>query len=129
MNSEKYVLSVDDSSVVRKIIKGTVEEYKLSFLEAADGNQALASLKRYGKDIKLVLLDWNMPNMNGIEFLERIRKISYFDDIPILMVTTESDKKNVIRAVQAGAQGYVVKPFTDEDLKRKINPFFMKGGE
>lgn len=121
--SERYVLSVDDSFVIRKLMSKPVEALELSLLEANDGNEALDLVSRYGQFIKLILLDWNMPGMSGIEFLEIIKKDNIHNKIPVVMVTTEAEKENVIKAIQLGAVGYLIKPFSNEDLTKKITQF------
>lgn len=117
--SKKRILSVDDSAIIRKIIKSAVEALKYELLEAADGEEAISILKKEG-NIKLILLDWNMPGMNGYDFLKLAKSDSSFKNIPIMMVTTESEKENIIMAVKAGVTNYLVKPFNTEELIKKI---------
>lgn len=115
------ILSVDDSAVMRKIIGEHVSKLGAEFLQAGNGVQAMELLKSEGDGIDLVLLDWNMPEMNGIETLKAIKADDALKKIPVIMVTTEAEKKSVIEAVQAGAASYVVKPFEPEALLDKIN--------
>lgn len=113
------ILSIDDSAIIRKIIRSGVELLDFELLEAADGMEALEILAQ-AQDIGLILLDWNMPGMDGMDFLLKVKKSESFPDIPIMMVTTESEKENIIKAIQAGAINYLVKPFTIEELMKKV---------
>ena len=121
------ILSVDDSTVIRKIIRSSVEVLGYDLLEASDGIEALSVLKNDYKDIELILLDWNMPGMNGFEFLEKIKGDSAFRTIPVMMVTTESEKENIVKAIQAGAIHYMTKPFTTEGLMKRVLECLGKG--
>lgn len=112
-------LIVDDSSTMRRIIKKALQEMGMDSVEAGDGNEALASL-RSASDIDFVLLDWNMPNMNGFDTLKAIKADAATASIPVLMVTTEAERSQVVKAIQAGAKQYVVKPFTTDILVEKI---------
>lgn len=112
-------LIVDDSSTMRRIIKKALQEMGMDSVEAGDGNEALASL-RSAPDIDFVLLDWNMPNMNGFDTLKAIKADDATASIPVLMVTTEAERSQVVKAIQAGAKQYVVKPFTTDILVEKI---------
>lgn len=114
------ILSVDDSAIIRKIIRSGVEVLDYELVEAADGLEALSILERSPEEIVLILLDWNMPGMDGLVFLEKIKSTASLKHIPIMMVTTESEKENIIRAIQAGAINYLVKPFTIEELMKKV---------
>jgi len=114
------ILSVDDSAIIRKIIRNGVELLEYEFLEAGDGLEAFAILEESFEEIGLILLDWNMPGMDGLSFLQKIKEMHTMRKIPVMMVTTESEKENIIRAIQAGAINYMVKPFTIEELTKKI---------
>lgn len=114
------ILFVDDSPVIKKIIKRAVEPMGYEFLEASDGKEGLAVLSKEYKDIKLILSDWNMPVMNGFEFLKAVKGNAAFRQIPVVMLTTESEKANINKAIQAGAANYLLKPFNTEDLINKI---------
>lgn len=114
------ILSVDDSSIIRKIIRGAVEVLNYELLEASDGNEALSIINKEWENIKLILLDWNMPGMNGYEFLKLIKKDVLYKKIPVMMVTTESEKESIVKAVQAGVSNYLLKPFTTGELTKKI---------
>ncbi|MBC9783606.1 response regulator [Heliobacterium chlorum] len=113
------VLSVDDSAIIRKIIRGAVEVLEGTLLEASDGEEALEIMDKHD-GIDLILLDWNMPGMNGWELLNRIKSHPVYKYIPVMMVTTEGERENIVRAIRAGAVHYLVKPFTTEDLQKKI---------
>ena len=118
------ILLVDDSRTVRNIQKSTLKTLgHEEVLEAADGIEALAALKE-SKDVQLVLVDWNMPNMDGITLVKKIRETD--TQIPLIMVTTEAKKSRVLEAVKAGVNNYMVKPFTAEALAEKINQTIAK---
>jgi len=114
------LLVVDDSSVIRKIIKITANLLQMETVEAQDGKEALKILSEKHNEINLVLLDWNMPEMNGYDVLVEIKNNSLYKDIPVMMVTTEGQKSNIVAAVKAGAINYLTKPFTSEELEEKI---------
>lgn len=114
------ILSVDDSAMMRRIISGAIEVAGYECIEAKDGLEALNKLSRFSKDIGLILLDWNMPNMDGLSLLRKIKEHDDYKDIPVTMVTTESEKGKVAEAIKSGATNYVTKPFSQEDLVTKI---------
>lgn len=114
------ILSVDDSSIIRRIINGTIEVLGYEMLEASNGEEALDVLSKNHEEIALILLDWNMPGMNGFELLCKIKEDQTLSRIPVMMVTTESERNNIIKAIKAGAKHYVTKPFTQEDLATRI---------
>lgn len=122
------VLSVDDSSMVRKIIRGAVEVLDGELLEASDGIEALDLLEEEYKRVDLILLDWNMPRLDGMEVLKRLKADRRFRSIPVMMVTTESERENIVRAIQHGAVHYLLKPFTIEELIKRIMESLGKGG-
>lgn len=112
------VLVVDDSSVMRKMITRSLRQTGLDLSvtdEAGNGLEGLEVLQ--GKEVDLILCDWNMPEMNGLEFIKEARK-TY--KTPIVMLTTESSQDKVVEAMEAGADGYVTKPFTPEKLGEKL---------
>ena len=114
------ILLADDSNTMRRIQKNTLKTIGYEdVVEAADGREAVNALKS-NPDVNLVLLDWNMPNMTGIEALKAIKADDSTKDIPVIMVTSESEKTKIIEAIQAGAANYVVKPFQADTLKEKI---------
>lgn len=92
-----------------------------STFEAGDGETALRLLAREWRNIGLVLLDWNMPGIDGLEVLKRIKADDRFADIPVMMVTTESERENILKAIMHGADAYLTKPFAVEDLITKVN--------
>lgn len=116
----KKVLIVDDSSTMRRIIKNTLQRIGfINIFEAEDGIDA--SNKCNEIDFDIIFTDWNMPNMNGLEFVNFIRKQPKYDLVPIIMITTEGGKVEVITALKAGVNNYIVKPFTPQVLKDKLD--------
>lgn len=117
------ILVVDDASTMRRIVRGLLRELSLKNIrEAENGSDALEELKR--KKADLVISDWNMPQMTGIELLRAIRSDGALKDVPVLMVTAEAKKENILEAVQAGVNNYIVKPFSAETLQEKLNKIF-----
>ncbi len=117
------VLVVDDMATMRRIIKSLLDQLGFKNIdEAEDGAVALQKLKSGSYD--LVITDWNMPNMTGLELVQEIRKDPQLKDIPVLMVTAEAKKENVIAAIKAGVNNYIVKPFTAETLKEKLEKIY-----
>ncbi len=114
------ILSVDDSTTMRRIIGRVVGMLGYDFAEAANGAEALELLARDTSDIALVIMDINMPEMDGITCLQRIKADPALKHLPVMMVTTDSDRARIIQAVQAGAANYVTKPFTHDDLVTRI---------
>jgi two-component system chemotaxis response regulator CheY len=114
------ILVVDDSSTMRRIIKNTLNHlgYK-DLLEAEDGAVAWEAMTQ-NPDIGVLITDWNMPNMNGLELVKKVRAEQKYTDMPIIMVTTEGGKAEVITALKAGVNNYIVKPFTPQVLKEKL---------
>ena len=114
------LLVVDDSSTMRRIIKNTLARlgYK-DILEGEDGVQGWAQMDA-NPDIEMLITDWNMPEMNGLELVQKVRADERFLDVPIIMVTTEGGKAEVITALKAGVNNYIVKPFTPQVLKEKL---------
>ena len=114
------LLVVDDSSTMRRIIKNTLARlgYK-DILEGADGVEGWNQMDS-NPDIEMLITDWNMPEMNGLELVKKVRADERFVDIPIIMVTTEGGKGEVITALKAGVNNYIVKPFTPQVLKEKL---------
>jgi two-component system, chemotaxis family, chemotaxis protein CheY len=119
------VLIVDDFATMRKIVRNILKQIGFEDIsEAEDGNAALQVLKN--DTIGLVVTDWNMPNMTGLDLLRNIRQDPKLGQTPVLMVTAEGLKENVLEAVKAGVNNYVVKPFTAEVLQEKIEAIFRK---
>lgn len=126
---ETRFLIVDDMSTMRKIIRTILAQLGYTNVdEAENGKEALAKLRT--GNYQFVLMDWNMPEMDGLETLKAIRADEKLKDIPVIMVTAEAKKENVLTAIQAGANNYIVKPFTPEVLKEKIEKVWtaLKGG-
>lgn len=119
------VLVVDDFSTMRRIIRNLLREIGFTnTVEADDGASALPILKAGGVDF--LITDWNMPGMPGIELLNAVRKDESLKHIPVLMVTAEAKRDQIVQAAQAGINGYIVKPFTAETLRQKIEKIFER---
>lgn len=118
------ILVVDDSRIMRNILKNILKESSINedyILEAQDGREAL-NLIQEGK-IDLMLLDWNMPKLNGVELVKIVRAKDELKEIPIIMVTSEAAKYNVVEAIKAGVTDYIVKPIKGEVVKKKIKEY------
>ncbi len=114
------LLVVDDSSTMRRIIKNTLARLgHKDVIEGADGVEGWEALDA-NPDIDMLITDWNMPEMNGLELVIKVRADARFTDLPIIMVTTEGGKAEVITALKAGVNNYIVKPFTPQVLKEKL---------
>lgn len=125
MKKDIKILVVDDFSTMRRIIKNLLRDLGFqNITEADDGKTALPILKQGGIDF--LVTDWNMPEMTGIELIGEVRKDPNLAHIPILMVTAEAKREQIIAAAQAGVNGYVVKPFTATVLKEKIEKIFER---
>ncbi len=121
-------LVVDDFSTMRRIVRNLLKELGYTNVdEAEDGVAALQKLKG-GGNFQFVVTDWNMPNMTGIELLKAIRADTTLKHLPVLMITAEAKKENIIEAAQSGASGYIVKPFTAGTLEEKLGKVFEKYG-
>lgn len=121
------ILVVDDFPTMRRIIRNLLKDLGFENVdEAEDGAQGLEKLRN--STFELVVSDWNMPNMDGLEMLKNIRQDPALAKLPVLMVTAEAKKENIIAAAQAGANGYVVKPFTAATLEEKLNKIFEQLG-
>ncbi|NVZ09997.1 chemotaxis response regulator CheY [Allochromatium humboldtianum] len=119
------ILIVDDFSTMRRIIKNLLRELGFNnTMEADDGSTALPMLKGGGFDF--LITDWNMPNMEGIALLKAVRADPALKSLPVLMVTAEAKRDQIVEAAQAGVNGYIVKPFTAETLKEKIDKIFER---
>jgi two-component system, chemotaxis family, chemotaxis protein CheY len=124
VNNDLKFLVVDDFSTMRRIVRNLLKE--LGFVnveEAEDGVVALQKLR--GGTFDFIVSDWNMPNMNGVELLRVVRADAALKHLPVLMVTAEAKKENIVEAAQAGASGYIVKPFTAATLDEKLNKIFQ----
>ncbi|RDV25086.1 chemotaxis protein CheY [Alteromonas aestuariivivens] len=127
MNKSMKILVVDDFSTMRRIIKNLLKDLGFSNIqEADDGNTALPMLQQ--GDFDFVVTDWNMPGMQGIDLLRAIRSDAKLKHLPVLMVTAEAKKEQIVAAAQAGVNGYVVKPFTAATLKEKLEKIFERLG-
>lgn len=125
LDQNMKILVVDDFSTMRRIIKNILREIGYNNIdEADDGTTALEKLK--GAKFDFVVTDWNMPNMPGIELLRAIRSDPELKHLPVLMVTAEALKENIVTAVQAGVSNYIVKPFTAAALKERIDLILSK---
>jgi two-component system chemotaxis response regulator CheY len=113
-------LVIDDSRTVRAIIRKTLTEVGIEVVEAGDGREGLEQLRR-APDVELVLVDWNMPVMNGLDFIRAVRADRSYDPVRIMMVTTETEQEQLVRALEAGANEYLMKPFTREILLAKLS--------
>ncbi len=122
-DSGMTILAIDDFPTMRRIVKTLLRQLGFNnVLEADDGVDGLEIVKTQGVDF--IISDWNMPRMTGLELLKAVRADPDLKGIPFLMITAEAEKENIIQAVQAGVSAYVVKPFTAEVLKRKIDQIF-----
>ncbi|MDT0593827.1 chemotaxis response regulator CheY [Glaciecola petra] len=127
MDKSMKILVVDDFSTMRRIIKNLLKDLGFSNIqEADDGNTALPMLNQ--GDFDFVVTDWNMPGMQGIDLLRAIRSDDKLKHLPVLMVTAEAKKEQIVAAAQAGVNGYVVKPFTAATLKEKLDKIFERLG-
>jgi len=120
------VLIIDDSAVMRKIIQRNIQQSGLwvdEFVEAGDGREGLEKVT--SNNIDLILCDWNMPNMTGIDFVKAIRVSGQKSNIPIVMVTTEGGEAKIEEAKNSGANGYLTKPFTPDQLRSKLGNFLL----
>ncbi len=128
----KKILVVDDSSVQRKMIIQIIRKagFQNETMEAGDGLEAIGVLGENFQDIAVVLCDWNMPNMNGLEFVEGVAQVPAVAAVPVVMVTTEGTAEKIAQAKAANPnlQGYVVKPFTPDQLKEAIAPILALAG-
>ena len=117
------VLVVDDFATMRRIVKGVLKQLGFNdIIEAEDGSLALEELKR--EKVGLIVSDWNMPNMTGLDLLKAVRGNDALKGIPFIMVTAEGQKENVVEAVKSGVSNYIVKPFTPETFNEKLQKVF-----
>jgi two-component system, chemotaxis family, chemotaxis protein CheY len=121
------VLIVDDSRIIRNVLKNILAERKIteeSMVEAPDGKEALRILLE--QPVDLLLVDWNMPNLNGLELIKTLRAQEKFKALPIVMITSEAARYNVVEAVKAGVSDYIVKPVTGRAVLEKVDKY-LKG--
>ncbi|MCJ8319579.1 MAG: chemotaxis response regulator CheY [Colwellia sp.] len=127
MDKNMKVLVVDDFSTMRRIVKNLLRDLGFTNIqEADDGSTALPMLQ--GGDFDFVVTDWNMPGMQGIDLLKAIRADANLAHIPVLLITAEAKKEQIVMAAQAGVNGYIVKPFTAGTLKTKLDKIFERLG-
>jgi len=123
IDANMKILAVDDFATMRRIIKTILKQLGFNnVVEADDGTSAIEILRK--DKIDLIISDWNMPKMTGLDLLKSIRTDSTLKHVPFLMVTAEAEKDNIIQAAQAGVNNYIVKPFTAETMKEKIDKIF-----
>jgi two-component system chemotaxis response regulator CheY len=123
------VLIVDDSAVMRRIHRNVLLEKKVDpadLIEAEDGQEALRAAT--SRQIDLFLVDWNMPKLDGFELVKKIRALPQYAKTPIIMITSEAAKYNVVEAIQAGVTNYIVKPIKGDVLWQKLSPYLKPGG-
>ena len=127
MNKNIRILVVDDFSTMRRIVKNLLSDLGFNnTVEAEDGHSALAVLRQDA--VELVVTDWNMPGMTGIELLREIRADAKFRGLPVLMVTAEAKREQIIEAAQNGVNGYIIEPFTAQTLEEKLGKIFERLG-
>jgi two-component system chemotaxis response regulator CheY len=123
MDLNMKVMIVDDFATMRRILRNILKQIGFkNIIEADDGKNALKKLKK--EKVDLIMCDWNMPEMPGIELLKNVRSDDELKDIPFVMVTAEAQKDNIIEAVKSGVSNYVVKPFSAETIAEKLNKVF-----
>ena len=121
--SEMRVLIVDDSSVMRKIVERSLRQAGLDPMTVFEAGSGVEGLEVLGREsVHLILSDINMPSMDGLEFLRQLRAQNLAPGVPVVMITTESSEEHVKQAILAGAQGYIRKPFTSEQVKERVLP-------
>ena len=125
MSTDMKFLIVDDFSTMRRIVRNLLKEIGYTNAEEAEDGQAALTKLKSGK-FEFVVSDINMPNMNGFELLSQIKSDAALKHLPVLMVTAEAKKEDIVTAAQAGASGYIVKPFTKATLEEKVNKIIAK---
>ncbi|MBM3986656.1 MAG: response regulator [Planctomycetes bacterium] len=120
-------LVIDDSAVIRTVLTRILTKLGFEVVQAAHGKEALECL-RGGPLPAIALVDWNMPEMNGYEFIRSVRQSSEWRDLPLMMVTTETEMEQVVKALAAGANEYLMKPFTPEMVEEKLQLLGIRGG-
>ncbi|MDH5301600.1 MAG: chemotaxis response regulator CheY [Gammaproteobacteria bacterium] len=125
INKDMCILIVDDFSTMRRIIKNLLRDLGFNNTQEADDGQTALPMLKSGK-YDFLITDWNMPGMTGIDLLKAVRADPDLNTLPVLMVTAEQKREQIIEAAQAGVNGYVVKPFTATTLKEKIDKIFER---
>ena len=126
-DTDQHFLVVDDFSTMRRIVSGLLKELEYTkIVEADDGSTALKILESGASNVTFVLTDWNMPVMDGLTLLKKIRGTPALAHLPVLMITAEAKKENIVTAAQEGADGYIVKPFNAATLKEKIEKILAR---
>ncbi len=121
----RKILIVDDSLLIRKVTAQVFSKQEYETLEATDGKEALKVIDQSYKDIMLIITDWNMPNMNGFELLQKIKSSKTLCDIPVIIATTESEKGHINKALKAGAADYIIKPFNAQELIKTTAKYLL----
>jgi len=116
----QQALIIDDSRAIRRILGATIRDLGFEIAEAGNGREALEEIARLPHPVQLVLVDWNMPEMNGLEFVTRFRNERIQPDAKVMMVTTETAVDQMVKALEAGADEYIMKPFTREAIVDKL---------
>lgn len=119
----KKVLVIDDSALIHQMYKMVLMRYRCEIIDAMNGQDGLDKLEK-NPDVNMILLDINMPVMNGIEFIKKVKAIQAYDNIPIIMVSTEGKEEDTLRGLSLGAKGYVKKPFQPSDLHAIIEQIY-----
>ena len=127
MNKDMKILIVDDFSTMRRIIKNLLRDLGFNDTTEADDGQTALPMLQTGK-FDFLVTDWNMPGMDGLTLLKHVREDEALKDMPVLMVTAEAKREQIVVAAQAGVNGYIVKPFTAATLKEKIEKIFERLG-
>jgi two-component system chemotaxis response regulator CheY len=127
MGLDMTVLVVDNSPPMRRVIKGVLRQIGFKkIIEADDGSMALQELRK--EKANLIVSDWDMPKMNGLELLKAVRSDEDLKDIPFIMITAEVGKENVLEAINAGVSGYITKPFTLDTVSKRVKKIFKPKG-
>jgi two-component system chemotaxis response regulator CheY len=111
---------IDDSRAIRMILTRTLNKLGFEVCTAGNGKEALALLQEQAPQLDVLLVDWNMPEMDGLEFVQQVRRVPSYANVPLMMVTTETEINQMVRALEAGANEYVMKPFTEEVIAAKL---------
>jgi len=125
VNKDMKILIVDDFSTMRRIIKNLLRDLGFQNTHEADDGQTALPMLQHG-NFEFLVTDWNMPGMQGIDLLKAVRADAKLSSLPVLMVTAESKREQIVEAAQAGVNGYIVKPFTAQTLSEKINKIFER---